>query len=80
MRFNSLAGKLDPFELESVEIVKGPSSVLYGELPPGGLINQVTKRPSPERSTVVEGQFGSYDRRQGAFDATGSFDRNQVFR
>ena len=36
MRFNSLAGKLDPFELESVEVLKGPSSVLYGEVPPGG--------------------------------------------
>jgi iron complex outermembrane recepter protein len=79
MRFNSLAGKLDPFELESVEVLKGPSSVLYGELPPGGLINQVTKRPSAERSTMVEGQFGAYDRRQGAFDTTGSFDRNHVF-
>jgi iron complex outermembrane receptor protein len=80
MRFNSLAGKLDPFELESVEVLKGPSSVLYGELPPGGLINQVTKRPDAERSTVVEGQFGSYDRRQGAVDATGSFDQRQTFR
>ena len=80
MRFNSLAGKLDPFELESVEVLKGPSSVLYGEIPPGGLINQVTKRPSAERSTVIEGQFGSYDRRQGAIDTTGSFDHQQVFR
>jgi iron complex outermembrane recepter protein len=79
MRFNSLAGKLDPFELESVEVLKGPSSVLYGELPPGGLINQVTKRPIAERSTMVEGQFGAYDRRQGAFDTTGSFDHNDVF-
>ena len=34
MRFNSLAGKLDPYELESVEVLKGPSSVLYGEVPP----------------------------------------------
>ena len=80
MRFNSLAGKLDPFELESVEILRGPSSVLYGELPSGGLINQVTKRPSAERSTVVEGQFGSYDRRQGGLDATGSFDRGETYR
>jgi iron complex outermembrane receptor protein len=79
MRFNSLAGKLDPLELESVEVLKGPSSVLYGEIPPGGLINQVTKRPLAERSTTVEGSFGSYDRRQGAVDTTGSFDRNQVF-
>ncbi len=80
MRFNSLAGKLDPFELDSVEVLRGPSSVLYGELPPGGLINQVTKRPNAERSTIVEGQFGSYDRRQGAFDTTGSFDRNEFLR
>ena len=80
MRFNSLAGKLDPFELESVEVLKGPSSILYGEVPPGGLINQVTKRPGAERTTSVEGQFGAYDRRQGAVDTTGSFDRNEKFR
>src|SRR5579871_4779614 len=49
MRFNSLSGKLDPYELESVEVLKGPSSVLYGQVPPGGLINQVTKRPPAER-------------------------------
>jgi iron complex outermembrane receptor protein len=80
MRFNSLAGKLDPFELESVEVLKGPSSVLYGELPPGGLINQVTKRPNAERSTVIEGQLGSYYRRQGGIDATGSFDHKEFYR
>jgi iron complex outermembrane recepter protein len=80
MRFNSLSGKLDPFELESVEILKGPSSVLYGEIPPGGLINQVTKRPLAERSTNIEGQFGSYDRLQGSMDASGSFDREETLR
>lgn len=80
MRFNSLSGKLDPFELESVEILKGPSSVLYGEVPPGGLINQVTKRPQPERSTEISGVFGSFNRRQGDVDTTGSFDRGNVWR
>lgn len=80
MRFNSLSGKLDPYELESVEVLKGPSSVLYGETPPGGLINQVTKRPESERRTEVAGVFGSYGRRQGEFDTTGSFDRNDRFR
>ncbi len=79
MRFNSLSGKLDPFELESVEVLKGPSSVLYGEVPPGGLINQVTKRPQPERATEIGGVFGSYNRRQGDVDTTGSFDRDQVW-
>lgn len=80
MRFNSLAGKLDPFELESVEVLKGPSSVLYGEIPPGGLINQVTKRPLEERSTKFSGDFGSYNRRQGTIDTTGSFDPAGFFR
>ena len=54
--------------------------MLYGEVPPGGLINQVTKRPSAERSTEISGVFGSYNRRQGQIDSTGSFDRNQVYR
>ena len=80
MRFNSLAGKLDPFELESVEVLRGPSSVLYGEAPPGGLINQVTKRPQSERQTEITGLFGSYDRRQGSFDTTGSFDPKTAWR
>jgi iron complex outermembrane recepter protein len=80
MRFNSLSGKLDPFELESVEVLKGPSSVLYGEVPPGGLINQVTKRPEAERSTDIAAEFGSFDRRQLDADTTGSFDSNQVWR
>ncbi len=79
MRFNSLSGKLDPFELESVEVLKGPSSVLYGETPPGGLINQVTKRPSSERSTTASGVFGNYARRQGQVDTSGAFDRAGIF-
>ena len=80
MRFNSLSGKLDPFELESVEVLKGPSSVLYGEVPPGGLINQVTKRPQSERSTEISGVFGSFNRRQGQVDTTGAIDHAQVWR
>jgi iron complex outermembrane receptor protein len=80
MRFNSLSGKLDPYELESVEVLRGPSSVLYGEVPPGGLINQVTKRPLAERRTEIGVQFGAYNRRQLNADTSGSFDRNQVWR
>lgn len=80
MRWNSLAGKVDPFELQSVEVVKGPSSVLYGQAPPGGLINLTTKRPAAERTGSIEGQFGSYDRLQGQADFGGSFDRNSIFR
>ncbi|WP_158749705.1 TonB-dependent siderophore receptor [Acidobacterium sp. S8] len=80
MRWNSLAGKMDPYELESIEVLKGPSSVLYGQAPPGGLVNLVTKRPTSEAHREVEAQFGSYDRRQLQFDFGGPIDANQVWR
>ena len=32
--------------LSRVEVIKGPSSVLYGQSAPGGLINMVTKKPT----------------------------------
>lgn len=38
--------QFDPFGLEQVEVLKGPSSVLYGQTAPGGIINTVTKRAS----------------------------------
>lgn len=47
--------------LERVEVLKGPSSVLYGTLAPGGLINMVPKRPQAETETSIKSTFGSYD-------------------
>ena len=47
--------------LERVEVLKGPSSVLYGSGEPGGIINYVTKKPRDlfnARATVGTGQFG----------------------
>lgn len=36
---------LEPYGLEQVEVLKGPASLLYGEAPPGGVVNAVSKRP-----------------------------------
>jgi len=47
--------------VERVEVLKGPASVLYSSLPPGGMINYVTRRPSAERINRVELTVGSYD-------------------
>ncbi len=38
----------DPFGLQQAEVLKGPSSVLYGQTAPGGIINLVSKLPSFE--------------------------------
>ncbi len=71
--------RLEPYGLERVEVLKGPSSVLYGQGAPGGMVNAVRKRPTAERIRQVEVTGGSYDRIQGAFDFGGAIDPEQTF-
>lgn len=61
----------DPFMLERVEVVKGPSSVLYGQGGFGGLVNMVSKRPQNQQAGEVGVQLGEYGRKQLALDLTG---------
>jgi iron complex outermembrane receptor protein len=67
-------GTAEPYGLERVEVLRGPSSVLYGQGSPGGLINMVTKRPSAQPLREVQLSFGSFDRKQIAADAGGALD------
>lgn len=61
----------EPYELERIEVLRGPSSVLFGANDPGGLVNFVSKVPTaiPYREVGVDG--GSYGRYQGRFDLGG---------
>lgn len=54
-------GFIDLANVERIEILKGPASVLYGLGDPGGLVNIVTKRPLREAQYRVTGQVGSYE-------------------
>lgn len=63
--------RTDPFTLERIEVLKGPSSMLYGQSPIGGLVNQVSKRPRTEQKTQLQLQYGNYDRKEIALDTTG---------
>lgn len=47
-RYTLLALKIDPYGLQQIEVLRGPSSVLYGQNIPGGLISTVSKRPQAE--------------------------------
>lgn len=60
--------EVEPFNLERVEVLKGPSSSLYGSSGPGGLINMVSKRPSDVPIREIAVQTGSFDRKQAQFD------------
>ena len=44
---------------DHVEIVKGPASVLYGQVQPGGFVNIITKKPSHTQETEVEARFNA---------------------
>lgn len=61
-----------PYNLERIEVVKGPDSVLYGQLSPGGLVNRVSKRPDENAPQEVQVQAGSHDHLQGQFDVGGA--------
>lgn len=46
---------------ETVEVLKGPASVLYGIQDPGGIINVVTKKPQQETKYVISGTVGNHN-------------------
>lgn len=63
----------DMTNVQRVEVVKGPSSALFGEAQPGGIINYITKRPLPERETEVSVRYGRWDNRRFYVGHTGPF-------
>ena len=54
--------------LESIEVVKGPTSVGFGLALPGGLVNLTTKRPQAETAYKGTLSYGSYGLKEGTFD------------
>ena len=59
------------YALESVEVLKGPSSVLYGQAELGGIVNAVSKLPKAQKQGEIQAQVGSFDHKQIAADVTG---------
>ena len=75
----TFGASIEPYGLERLEVLRGPASVLYGQIPPGGMVNAVSKRPSADAVREVGIEYGSYQRRQlkadvgGALDAPGAW-------
>jgi iron complex outermembrane receptor protein len=63
--------KTEPYGLEGVSILRGPSSALYGASGAGGLYNLISKRPTEDALREIQVQYGSHDRYQGQFDLSG---------
>lgn len=50
---------VDSGNIQRVEVVKGPASLLYGQITPGGTVNYITKRPTDKNSVRVKTQVGT---------------------
>lgn len=57
--------------VDHVEVMKGPASILYGRAEPGGIVNLVMKKPQAEPFYAVEQQVGSWPSYRTTLDATG---------
>ncbi|UDF31834.1 UNVERIFIED_ORG: TonB-dependent siderophore receptor (plasmid) [Roseateles sp. XES5] len=68
---NYATPSVNSFALERIDVIKGPASVLYGRAVPGGLINQVSKRPQATAHNEVGVQTSSHGGIQGTLDMTG---------
>ena len=67
----------DTANIDRIEVLKGPSSVLYGQGSPGGIINLVTKQPLREPFYEVSGEIGNYNFYRGTIDLSGPLDENE---
>ena len=65
---------------ETVEVLKGPASVLYGIQDPGGIINVITKKPQQEQKTVIGGAVGNNSMWGASFDSTGGLGHGFAYR
>lgn len=64
--------RMDPYLLERIEVLRGPSAMLFGQGTTGGVINMVSKRPLATAEREIGLQYGSFNRKQIQTDLTGA--------
>ena len=67
---------MDP--VDHLELLRGPASILYGQVEPGGVLNVITKKPLGEYRAEARLGVGSWANRWGSFDLTGPLNRSRT--
>jgi len=75
-----LIPKIDPYSLEKVEVLKGPSSFLYGASTPGGLLNLQSKKPSENSSNEIGISYSSLQNKTIFADLNNKINDKLLFR
>src|ERR1044071_3261917 len=52
------------FDLERIEVLRGPQGTLFGKNTIAGLLNMIPKEPTSELSGSIDAQIGDHDRRR----------------
>jgi len=79
-RSNDNLGTQETANIERIEVIKGPASVLYGQNDPGGIINLVTKRPLADPFYQLQFQAGSYGLIRPSLDISGPLTADRSLR
>ncbi|ODM57963.1 ligand-gated channel protein [Vibrio harveyi] len=74
----NLQPQIDAAAVEQVEVFKGPTSVLYGNIPPGGMVNIIAKTPQSEPGSTVSVSTGTNSLKEVNFDTTGQIGDSNV--
>jgi iron complex outermembrane receptor protein len=77
---NQLNHSRDAVSVERIEVLKGPASVLYGQLQPGAVVNVVTKQPERDFGAQIGLEAGRYDFYRGTLDVTGPLSKSGAAR
>ena len=67
----NLQPQIDAIAIQQVEVFKGPTSSLYGNMPPGGFVNLISKQPSLQSFNQLGIALGSRDLTELSFESRG---------
>lgn len=70
------SNQIDPYTLQRLEVLRGPSSFLYGQGSGGGIVNQVSRKPQTVAAGQLQLQYGSFNDKRLGFDITGPLTSN----
>ena len=74
------SGNRSTVNVQTIEVMKGPGSALYGQGEPGGTINVITKKPQFEEQGYIQGTVGNFDKKQVEFDYTNGINSDMAYR
>lgn len=72
--------QVDPWFLERIDVIRGPSSALYGQTVPGGLVMETSRRPQFAREGHLRTFVGNHASKGAAFDYTDAINENWAWR